>query len=444
MEFQKVVSELEDIDKESFGFHDDSIGFEERMNLILSNYLKEIRKLRSRFPENRIYKGHVGGVRKFVIFFKQRILISCSSDRKLVVWDFDSGKILNILHFHQGFVFDIIKFDDNHFITCSRDHYVLVWHIGEVDGRYFFDLKHFHKHGNSVQCLLKVSNEEFVFGDDEGSLFFCNFEKEEIVGSLEGTGLSTIECFCPLKKNPKLFCFAGENENNSIIVVHSGTRSILTHLKDRTYGHEGSIQCLCCVHLEDIQKEYVLSGGNDRRINIWDIDEGNVKKTLKVSYSISSLSLFNINPSSSSSKKKEPKTKTTEGKKKKKMNNDPFVLFGDKQGGLGVIKVKKTRQFNVADNNFEIIWREKVHEDKIYCIQPIHLKEGMEHIILSSKDGTISFRLVKLLDIKRTQRERKVKKQIVEKTERTPAMEALFFKVKLRNKVIESYRSVLI
>lgn len=106
------------------------------------------------------YKGHQDVVRKLLLLPDGKSFASCSNDATIVIWDLESGSIINRLTGHTSFIYDLGLLPNGDIVSCGEDRSVRVWRDNATVQAITFPCV-------SVWCLATFDNGDFVVGGSD-------------------------------------------------------------------------------------------------------------------------------------------------------------------------------------------------------------------------------------------------------------------------------------
>ena len=165
-----------------------------------------------------LFKGHKLNV-NCLVKCNDQLFASASNDTDIRIWDYYKGECIDILSGHEKNIFCLIKLNNGKLCSGGADKIIKIWDLKEKKCE--VDLK---GHQSWIKSLYELKDGKIISGSDD--------------------------------KTIKIW------ENNKEI----------KELK----GHEESVKSLCSI--ED--DKYLISSSFDKKINIWDLNNGNCKQTL--------------------------------------------------------------------------------------------------------------------------------------------------------------------
>ncbi|MEY3426467.1 MAG: hypothetical protein RL265_947 [Bacteroidota bacterium] len=131
------------------------------------------------FNEIATFQAHKEGATA-VLFHPKNTdwLLSGGKDALLKCWNWKTGNLLSEIPAHNFVIYDIFSLNDgNQLVTGSRDKTLKVWNTDTLSFSQRLDLKE-GGHRNSVNCMLKLTENAFVSGSDDKRIIFWEVEQE--------------------------------------------------------------------------------------------------------------------------------------------------------------------------------------------------------------------------------------------------------------------------
>lgn len=225
--------------------------------------------------------------------FKQKYKIATSSwDSKIKIWDFDSTKCIGELIGHIGAVYCIKQLRD--FISekelknnnkkrytkllasCGSDHTIRIW-----DLKTFKTVKIFQGHTNIVEQVIQIKNKLFSCSYDKLiKIWNFSIDKEKDSKEFNDVLSEDLDLEYNLKyKNTTLLDVDDLDKINSKTNVEKLNKKkklknnldnyLLKDFEGDLIGHTDLIKVLNRIKIK--KTKYLLSGGHDNVIKVWDI-----------------------------------------------------------------------------------------------------------------------------------------------------------------------------
>jgi len=203
----------------------------------------------------RSFHGHTGGVEH--LSFDGGTIISASTDLTVRVWNADTGQLIHSMTGHSDEIQVLVAHDD-HVITTSWDETIRMWSV--KSGTCLVTLR---GHTEAVYCC-EFNDKKIISGGGDGLIKIWDSYTGDNTFSLVG---HTGEVYC-LQFNDDVIA-SGSADSTVRLWSHQG---VLLHTLEE---HIGVVRCLC------LSGNRLISGGDRKRIAVWDVKEG---KLLSVIY----------------------------------------------------------------------------------------------------------------------------------------------------------------
>eukprot|EP01101_Sappina_pedata_P013233 TRINITY_DN9507_c0_g1_i1.p1 TRINITY_DN9507_c0_g1~~TRINITY_DN9507_c0_g1_i1.p1 ORF type:complete len:435 (-),score=99.84 TRINITY_DN9507_c0_g1_i1:38-1207(-) len=178
------------------------------------------------------------------------MIASASDDKKIILWDVETGSYLFMLGGHEKQVTSLLHIDPNILISGSSDRTIKVWDLSTR-----MCLKTLSDHKGSVKCLVKTKL-GFCSGDSEREIIFWDAAGNKI-GEITRREEESLNCLMVTRTNRILTA-----SSSSLIYVY-GT---VTYQFEKFLGiHRESVKCLSSTQNSSI----FLSGSSDGMIVMW-------------------------------------------------------------------------------------------------------------------------------------------------------------------------------
>lgn len=219
----------------------------------------------------RIYKGHNQGIYTLAATTQGRVF-SAGADATLFAWEplkSDQGVLLGSI---QDAIYSSLYVEDTETLLLgSRSGNFIV--VNQNGG-----IRKFIAHQYGIFALCHLPNSFILTAGGDGKLKIWN-QEYEIVAEHQ---IATKAIRCVIFNPSSSTLIAGSSDNN-IYCCNLGLE-VLTVLQ----GHHQSVFALALDH----EGKTLFSGGRDAKLMIWELETGNVKKTINAHwYHIHSLSL---------------------------------------------------------------------------------------------------------------------------------------------------------
>ena len=206
----------------------------------------------------RTLSGHTNLINSLAIASASDRLVSGSYDNEVRLWQISTGKLLQTLKGHKDKVLGVaISADGKHIVSASRDRTLRVWDA--KTGKVLQELK---AHTDAVTCvLISPDGKQIISGGSDkvirgwdlasGKQIFTINEFETDIGAIAIT-------------DDGKYLFSGSKDNpNSIRLWNLQTKSSIWNF----IGHKDLVTSLVI----SADKQQLVSGSQDRSVNIWQI-----------------------------------------------------------------------------------------------------------------------------------------------------------------------------
>ena len=211
-------------------------------------------------------EDHTNHINAVTVFQDDMRAISASSDCTLKVWDMENGKVLNTLKGHTYWVNAVAVFQDGkRAISASSDCTLKVW---DMKNEKVLKTLEGHKSGVNAVVLFK-DDKRAISASSDHTLKVWDMENGEVLKTLEGhkSGVNAVDVFQDGKRA------ISASWNSKIIVWNIESGEKLKTLE----GHKMSVFAVDV--FQDGKR--AISASMDNTIIVWDIDSGKALNTLK-------------------------------------------------------------------------------------------------------------------------------------------------------------------
>lgn len=185
--------------------------------------------------------------------------LSGSRDRAIIVWEKkDDNKFVQTKHFqiHSAIVLSLCRINDDIFASCGGDNLIKVSNLNGDN------LKTLIGHTDWVWQVIKVDNETLISCSEDKTIKIWNWSNEQCLTTLEDNyPLNTIA----YQTSGRIL--AGGNLNGDISIIRVNDNLELVNPIRITKAHLGIVRTIIFIN-----SNYLISGGEDNKIKIWDIE----------------------------------------------------------------------------------------------------------------------------------------------------------------------------
>ena len=208
------------------------------------------------FEVEKFFSGHTSQIRK-IIKQNNTTIISCSDDHLIKAWDLDSydADCIYTLEGHEDKINDILLddlFDQNTLISVSDDKTVRIWNLEMKE------CVNAIKTQDIQTCLGKLKNGRFMMGGEDGCITIFNYDGFVPVSSITAHS----EPVQILKEQPDTGYIISGGQDNLVKIFDSENGSCLKILD----GHKNTI-----INFVQIDNEKILTASADKTIKVWDL-----------------------------------------------------------------------------------------------------------------------------------------------------------------------------
>lgn len=119
------------------------------------------------------FQGHNDVIRKLLVLPGGNKFVSASNDCTLKVWDLHSGHVLQTLHGHDSFVYDLALLSNGDIVSTAEDRTVRIWHDGTVQQAITLPCI-------SVWSVVVLPNDDIAVGGSDKQIYVFTRNEERV------------------------------------------------------------------------------------------------------------------------------------------------------------------------------------------------------------------------------------------------------------------------
>ena len=192
-----------------------------------------------------------------LISMSDQVLISCSRDRSIIIWEKELGGRYQITHnlkFHESTVLGLAKLDDQRFTSCGADG---ILNLIDIDGNL---LESFKAHDEWIWSIGVISNNVVATVGEDGFVKIWRLDPKGKIDEIRlNYPLTTIE----YDQEEKILYVGGIN---GTITGFDIREDFSISWRFEYECHKDKIWVIKC------DRQYIASGGEDNKVIIWEKD----------------------------------------------------------------------------------------------------------------------------------------------------------------------------
>ena len=211
------------------------------------------------FSQDKSVKAHSNTINHITFDNNGKFLGSCSSDLSIKIWNFENMNLFKVLNGHDHTV-SFIEFspDSNYIFSASRDKSIKYWEISTGNCK-----KTIYGHSEWVRCV-SVNN--------KGNLLASSSDDESIIIWQINNNFNQLNILTGHSNKIEIVIFL-KNETSVFNIFSSDyVQSYNKNLNDDDNFKMNEKKVI--KDMNDINKEYLLSGSRDKLIMLWDVIGG--------------------------------------------------------------------------------------------------------------------------------------------------------------------------
>ncbi|GEQ68402.1 hypothetical protein JCM33374_g2070 [Metschnikowia sp. JCM 33374] len=119
------------------------------------------------------FTGHADVVRKLLVFPGGKSFASASNDCTIKIWDTESGRVLQTLHGHDSFIYDLALLSTGDLVSTAEDRSVRIWRNDTV-------LQAITLPCISVWCVTVLPNDDIAVGGSDKQIYVFTADKSRV------------------------------------------------------------------------------------------------------------------------------------------------------------------------------------------------------------------------------------------------------------------------
>lgn len=220
-------------------------------------------------------ESHTSPIRYMVLSQSQDIIATSGDDKQIIIWILPSLKISGILSAHEGSIISLSLSQNSQFlISGGSDKIIIVWDLEIMEVFTYFDTED----SEPLSIDISPNNKYIVAGCTDKLVRIWNLEKEYLIARLSGH---------------QRYVRAVRITKDNRFIVSSGDSFI------KFWDLESRVKLFELEHgrtnVADLvvarNGKYLVSGGWDGSVKVWDIEKRKVKSVFKESGAISCVSI---------------------------------------------------------------------------------------------------------------------------------------------------------
>ena len=199
--------------------------------------------------------------------FEPNKLLSGTSQNNICLRDIYTTTDDFIFNFlgNENYVLCLLKINNNYFASGGNDGTIRIWNYYQRK-----EIRTIDDNDNSILCLIKLKNGNLCSGGSDFTIKFWNWKNGECLYIIDKAHNEYIKSLCEIKENILL---SGSDDNTIKIWKEYQCCKVLEE-------HKNSVRTIC-----KINNNYFASGSFDNRIKIWDFKNMKCIQTLEGHYS---------------------------------------------------------------------------------------------------------------------------------------------------------------
>ncbi|KAG0013790.1 hypothetical protein BGZ80_010861, partial [Entomortierella chlamydospora] len=211
-------------------------------------------------------KGHSGSINSISFSATSDRIASGSSDKKVRLWDVDTGECVSILQGHGDWVLNVVYSPDGDQIASgSDDRIVRLW---DVDTGECIHALHGHR-GSVLSVTYSPKGDRIASGSEDSTVRLWDIDTGECIRTLQGHNNHVVS----VVYSPKGDRVASGSDDKTVRLWDADTGKCVHTLE----GHSDRVTSI----VYSPKGDQVASGSHDSTVRLWDVDTGECVHTLQ-------------------------------------------------------------------------------------------------------------------------------------------------------------------
>ena len=208
-----------------------------------------------------IETDHKKSIYKVLFLEDEQKIVTASDDSTICIWNFSSGKLLNILQGHSERIWTMIKFGNNQLVSGGSDHKIILWSLNDNKCENVL-----LGHSNYVCALLEMPNNILLSGSQDKTIRMWNMNDKKCLKVIKPEGQGRIMAIVLNSVTSEII----SGSENIINFININEGNVTKFLK----GHSHLIRDLLLVNINCL-----LSASDDKTLRMWNIEKETCLKT---------------------------------------------------------------------------------------------------------------------------------------------------------------------
>ena len=216
---------------------------------------------------------HTEQIRSIQFDEKSNRLISFSYNRKIKIWDIETGGLLKTLVGHEEWVTSLLILPNNKLISGSEDKTIKIWDLNSYECLNTLIIK------SSAFSLCLISDNQIACGDNDGLIKIWNLDNLSKVKKIKAHD-DCIRNLLFVYEDKLISCSEDEKIKIWSLKTFKCIKELDGHLDDINY-------------LELTSDGNLLSCSDDKTVKLWELETGKELKSIKFDHHVNSVKELN-------------------------------------------------------------------------------------------------------------------------------------------------------